>query len=138
MTELGRTDSYPLENPPSSRNGPRGRGVRTIAVGLCDNDQLFGESNRVVVSRSTPCPTEMVVSSSSGKPTSELLLTLARTLPVLSLHRKRFRQDRNPVLCTPIRNASCRRVECFLFAPQDAQEDRQHRLDTLSLAVCRR
>src|SRR6266481_9419258 len=103
-----------------------------------NNDPLFGGSNRVVVSGSTPCPTAMVGSSSSGKPTSEFLLILARTLPVLSLHRKMSPQDRNSVLCTPVRNVFCQPVERFSFALPDAQEDRQDRPDTPSLAVCTR
>src|SRR5215211_1485400 len=89
-----------------------------------NNDSLFAESNRAVVSGSTQCPTVMVESSSSGKPPSELLLILAQTLPFPSLHRRMSPQDRNPVLCTPVRSASCRPVERFSFAPRDAQEDR--------------
>src|SRR5258708_28670863 len=86
-----------------------------------NSDPLFVGSNRVVVSGSTPCPTAMVESSSSGKPTSALLLILARRLPVLSLHRRMSPQDRNPALCTPVRSAFCRPVEYFSFAPRDAQ-----------------
>ena len=77
----------------------------------------------------------MAESSSSGKLTSELLLILARTLPVLSLGRRMFLQDRNPVLCTPVRGAFCLPVEYLSFAPRDAQEGRQRRPGTLSLAV---
>src|SRR5260370_6771238 len=102
-----------------------------------NSDSLFAGSNRVVVSGSIPCLTAMVESSSSGKPPSELLLILTRTLPVLSLHRKMSPQDRNSVLCTPVRNAFCQPVERLSFALRDAQEDRQRRPDMSSLAVCR-
>src|SRR3954453_7019780 len=90
-------------------------------------DPLSAGSNRVVVLGSTPFPTATVESSSSGNPTSQLLLTLARTLPVLSLHCTMFPQDRNCVPCTPGPNACCRPSEYFLIAPTDAKESRQRR-----------
>src|SRR5204863_8411963 len=99
----------------------------------------ISESRLAGVSASIPRQIATAVSSSSGKPISELLSIYPRTLPALLRNCRRCPPDRNHDLCTPRGNTSAQAlVECSLFSRWDVPEDQYDHPGSPSPEVCMR